>query len=245
MSYLLEVKGLSVYYGSKIEALKDATFSIPVGSITAILGPNGAGKSTLVKAILGLEKMQSGQILVHNSPINKKYIIKKVAYISQRSLINTQFPITVFDTVLMGRYAYINRFLKRPGKKDREITKEALIRMQIWDIRNRHISELSGGQLQRAFIARALVQEAELYILDEPLAGVDITTEKIIMDTLKELQKQEKTFIIIHHDLNTVEKYFDYVVWLNKSIIAHGNVNKFFSKENYSKTYHSIVEFKR
>lgn len=245
MNKLLEIKNLSVYYGNNIQALKNANLSIPKGSITAILGPNGAGKSTLVKAILGLEKAQSGEILVHNTPIDKNYIKKKIAYISQRNLINTQFPTTVFDAVLMGRFAYINHFLKKPSLKDREIAEKALVKMQIWDIRNRHISELSGGQLQRVFIARALVQEAELYILDEPLAGVDITTEKIIMDTLKELQLEGKTFIIIHHDLNTVEHYFDYVVWLNKSVIAYGNVNEFFSKEYYTKTYHSIVEFKR
>lgn len=245
MNNLLEIKNLSVCYSNNIRALKNVSLLIPKGSITAILGPNGAGKSTLVKAILGLEKTQNGEILVHNTPIDENYIKKKIAYISQRNIINMQFPTTVFDVVLMGRFAYINHFLKKPGLKDREISKKALTKMQIWDIKDRHISELSGGQLQRVFIARALVQEAELYILDEPLAGVDITTEKIIMDTLKELQLEGKTFIIIHHDLNTVEHYFDYVVWLNKSVIAHGDVSEFFSKEYYTKTYHSIVEFKR
>lgn len=245
MNYLLEVKNISVRYGNNIEALKDASISIPKSSITAVLGPNGAGKSTLVKSILGLEKIQKGEILVENKLINKSYINQKIAYISQRHLINTQFPTTVFDVVLMGRYAYIKNFLKRPTLKDKEITKSALEKMQIWDIKDRHISALSGGQLQRVFIARALVQEVELYILDEPLAGVDIHSENIIMETIKELQKQNKTFIIIHHDLNTVEKYFDYVVWLNKTVIEHGTIDEVFSKDNYMKTYNSNVEFKR
>lgn len=238
MSKLLELKNLNVTYPNGVKALENINLSLPVGKRIVILGPNGAGKSTLIKAILQLQSYSASQITLFNKSHNLKDIIKtKIAYIPQHTNINTQFPTTIFDIVLMGRYPYIHNWLKRPTQTDKKITLKALDQMQLTHLQDRHITQLSGGQQQRTFIARALVQEADLFIMDEPLSSVDIQTEEIIMNTLKNFQKQNKTSIVIHHDLNTVTKYFDYVVWINKTIISHGPIEKEFTHENYQKTF--------
>lgn len=239
---ILTIKDLSVIYNNGVKALDLVNLEIPKGKRVAILGPNGAGKSTLVKSILQLEKYQTGTITLLNETKNIQSLIKtKVAYIPQKNTINTQFPTTVLDVVTMGRYAYISNWLKKPSKYDKHLALNALEKMELSHLKNRHITELSGGQQQRVFIARALVQEAELFIMDEPLAGVDIKTEEIIMQTLKEFQQDNKTSIVIHHDLHTVKNYFDYVVWLNKTILNYGEVEQSFTDEWYQKTYHQSV----
>lgn len=236
---ILSIQNLSVMYNNGVKALHEVNLTIPQGKRVAILGPNGAGKSTLVKTLLQLEHSQQGTITLFNENNNLRNVIqKKVAYIPQRNHINTQFPTTVFDIVLMGRYAYIDNWLKRPSKHDKELVLNALEKMELLPLKDRHITELSGGQQQRVFIARALVQEAQLYIMDEPLAGVDIKTEEIIMNTLKEFQLENKTSIVIHHDLHTVSNYFDYIVWLNKTILASGDIKETFTDEWYQKTFH-------
>lgn len=233
----ITTENLAVQY-QDVLALQNVNVVIPQGTRTAILGPNGAGKSTFVKSVLGLEKKSAGTVsILDQTEQLPKLIQDKVAYIPQRSTVNSQFPTTVFDIVLMGRYAYINHFLKRPSKKDKEIALAAIEKMKLSDLKDRHITALSGGQQQRVFIARALAQQAELYIMDEPLAGVDIKTEQIIMDTLKEFQEQEKTTIVIHHDLQTVKQYFDFVVWVNKTVHQYGPVDKVFTDEWYHRTY--------
>lgn len=234
---MIEISNLSLVYPNHYVALKNINLTIPKYSRTAILGPNGAGKSSLIKAILGIEKISSGEILYQKNPLTLDIISKKIAYISQKNHINMQFPTSVYEAVLMGRYPYIHNFLKIPQQIDKEKTLEALCKMQIQDLKNRHITELSGGQLQRMFIARALVGEADLFIMDEPLAGVDIKTEDIIMTSLKTFQKEKKTSIVVHHDLNTVKKYFDYVIWINKDKIIQGTVDEVFNKENYQAIY--------
>ncbi|QWQ38690.1 metal ABC transporter ATP-binding protein [Gemella sp. zg-570] len=238
--YVLEIKNLNLIYPNGYKALNNLSLKVPRGKRIAILGPNGAGKSSLVKTILGLEKAKYDKLKILGKDINKETIVDRIAYIAQRSEINSQFPTNVFDIVLMGRYANIKNFLKIPGKKDKDIAISALEKMKISDLKDRHISELSGGQAQRAFIARALTKEADIFIMDEPLAGVDIKTEEIIMNSLKEFQENNKTCIVIHHDLSSVSKYFDYVIWINKNVIAQGSVEQAFNEENYKKTYTAV-----
>lgn len=211
--------------------------NIPKGSRTVVLGPNGAGKSSLVKAILQLEKVSSGTITLHGVPIALKQISQTVAYVPQASQVNEQFPATIFDMVLMGRFAFRKGFLKRPSQQDKQIALDALGRMQLLDLKDRQITELSGGQRQRVFIARAIAQQADVYILDEPLAGVDIVSEQIIMHTLKQFQAEGKTSMTIHHDLNTVPNYFDHVVWVNQTIVASGPLETTFNTQRYQETY--------
>lgn len=234
---VITLNNVNLDYG-QVKALSNIQLSIPKGSRTAVLGPNGAGKSSLVKAILQLEKIKSGQITLNDQPISLKQISQSIAYVPQLAHLNTQFPATIFDIVLMGRFASNHSFFKRPSEKDKQIALDALNRMQLLDLKERQITELSGGQRQRVLIARAIAQQADIYILDEPLAGVDVVSEKIIMDTLKEFQNDGKTSITIHHDLNTVQNYFDYVVWINQSIIADGTLADVFNQEMYQQTYH-------
>ena len=246
-----KVTNLSVQYDNHVAALTDVNLAIPTGVRAAIIGPNGAGKSTLFKSILGFEKAKTGSIeLLGQTEQLNEVISKHIAYIPQLSTVNWQFPATVFDVALMGRYPHIHSWLKKPNKIDKELTEHALEKMKLIDLKDRHITELSGGQKQRVFIARALAQDASLYLMDEPLAGIDIQTEEIIMNTLKQFQQEGKTSIVIHHDLNTVPTYFDYVLFLNKTIIAEGLVTDVFTKENYQTTYqtvglsqHKIIDF--
>lgn len=237
MKSILKMESVHLSYGT-VSALEDVNLEIPKGTRTAVVGPNGAGKSSLMKAILALEPIRSGKIeLLGESTGLAEVIEKKVAYIPQTSQVNWNFPATVFEIVLMGRYAHIKGFLKRPSKLDKEIAEAALEKMNLQDLRHRHIDQLSGGQRQRVFIARALAQEAEVYFMDEPLAGIDRLTENIIMDTLKDFQKEGKTSIVIHHDLTTLTEYFDYLVWLNHRIVASGKMEEVLTTENYQKTY--------
>lgn len=237
MKSALELTNVSVNYGS-VSALEGVHLTIPQGSRTAIVGPNGAGKSTLMKSILGLETLRSGKISLLGKEENlAKLIQQKVAYIPQSSQVNWQFPATVFEIVLMGRFAHIKGILKRPSKLDKEIAQAALEKMNLQDLAHRQIDQLSGGQRQRVFIARALAQEAELYLMDEPLAGIDRLTETIIMDTLKEFQKEGKTSIVIHHDLTSLSTYFDYLVWVNRRVIASGSMESTLTTEHYQEAY--------
>lgn len=233
----VSVNDLTVFYGS-VQALSHVTLTIPKGSITAIVGPNGAGKSTFFKSLLQLEKRVSGDIaLLGQTEQLERVIAQKVAYIPQASQVNWQFPATVFDIVLMGRYPHIKHWLKRPSSSDKAITRQALERLGLWDLRDRQISDLSGGQRQRVFVARALAQEAELYLMDEPLAGIDIQTESIIMELLKEFQREGKTTLVVHHDLHSLSRYFDYLIWLNQTVVASGDLATTLTNDNYQATY--------
>ena len=215
---LLQVEDMTMAYRENA-VLWDIDLDVPEGVRCAIVGPNGAGKSTLLKGILGLEQPVAGYVSLWGRPIDE--VRKRIAYVPQRGAVNWDFPTTVFDVVLMGRYVHLG-ILRRPGKEDRERARQALAEMQLEKLAERQISELSGGQKQRVFIARALAQESDLYIMDEPLAGVDETTERIIMDKFVALQKEKKTVIAVHHDLSTLDMYFDYLVVLNRTIKACG-----------------------
>ncbi len=225
---IINVEDLTLAYNEK-PVVWDADVNIIRNSRTAIIGPNGAGKSTLLKGILGLLKPLAGEVkILGKDPKNAR---KYFSYIPQTASVNWDFPTTVLDVVLMGRYKTLG-WIRRPGKKDYEIAKQALEKMGMYEFRDRQISELSGGQRQRVFLARSISSDAEIYFMDEPLAGVDMVTEKIIMDTIKEFQKDGKTIVAVHHDLNTIEKYFDHVVIINRRVVADGPVSETFTKEN-------------
>ena len=215
---LLHVEDVTMAYRESA-VLWDIDLDVPTGVRCAIVGPNGAGKSTLLKGVLGLEKPVAGYVRLWGKTIDE--VRERIAYVPQRGAVNWDFPTTVFDVVLMGRYVHIG-LMRRPGREDRERARAALAEMQLEKLAERQISELSGGQKQRVFLARALAQESDLYIMDEPLAGVDETTERIVMDKFVALQKARKTVIAVHHDLSTLDMYFDYLVVLNRTIKASG-----------------------
>ena len=215
---LLHVEDVTMAYRESA-VLWDIDLDVPTGVRCAIVGPNGAGKSTLLKGVLGLEKPVAGYVRLWGKTIDE--VRERIAYVPQRGAVNWDFPTTVFDVVLMGRYVHIG-LMRRPGREDRERARAALAEMQLEKLAERQISELSGGQKQRVFIARALAQESDLYIMDEPLAGVDETTERIVMDKFVALQKARKTVIAVHHDLSTLDMYVDYLVVLNRTIKASG-----------------------
>lgn len=229
----IKIKDLTVSYDLK-PVLWDIDLNIPKGSLMAIVGPNGAGKSTLIKAILGITKLVTGNVLFFDQEY--KDVRKQISYVPQKESVDWDFPTTVFDVVLMGRYGHVG-WIKRPGKKDKELTLEALKKVSMEEYKKRHIKELSGGQQQRVFLARSLVQGAQIYLMDEPFAGVDVKTEKAILKILKELKEEGKTVVVVHHDLDTVRDYFDSVTILNKQIIASGKVSEVFTQENIKLAY--------
>lgn len=233
MSSSISISNLNVSYDDKV-VLQDIDLHIQKGTITGIVGPNGAGKSTLYKSILGLLSPNSGDIKILDKDIED--VRKLIAYVPQKDDVNWRFPTTVYDVVMMGRFPH-KKLFQRINDEDRAIANKALESLGIESFWDRQIGELSGGQQQRVFIARALCQEAEFLFLDEPFVGVDIKTEKKIIDILKQLAKDGKTIIIIHHDLSKVNEYFDNIILLNKEIIAYGTVGSTFNKENLNKTY--------
>ncbi|HAD58288.1 MAG TPA: manganese ABC transporter ATP-binding protein [Planctomycetaceae bacterium] len=229
----LSVSDLTVAYHRK-PVVWDIGFDIPQGSLVGIVGPNGAGKSTLLKAVMDLIPRASGRIEVFGLPW--KQARHRVGYVPQRESVDWDFPVDALDVVTMGLYRELGWF--RPvRRKHRDRAMEALDRVGIADLAGRQISQLSGGQQQRTFLARALVQDADLYLMDEPFAAVDASTERAIVEILRELQRTGRTAAVIHHDLQTVPEYFDYVVLLNMRIVAHGPVAEAFTTENLQKTY--------
>ncbi|MCB1085284.1 MAG: metal ABC transporter ATP-binding protein [Chlamydiia bacterium] len=224
---------LTVNY-EKTTALWDLTVSIPEGSLVGVMGPNGAGKSTLLKAMIGIEAPLTGNIQFFGMPFKK--MKEKIAYVPQKGSIDWDFPITVFDVVLMGRYQKLGG-LKWYRKADKEAAMRILDQLEMKALARRQISALSGGQQQRLFIARALLQEAEILLLDEPFAAVDQATEELIVRILKKLQSQGKTILVVHHDLHTAPKYFEKVLLLNTALVAFGEVGEVLSKDNLSRAY--------
>ncbi len=229
----VKVDDLTVAYNYK-PVLWDIDLTVPEGVLMAIVGPNGAGKSTLIKAILGIIKPIAGSISIFGEPYAKQR--KMVAYVPQKGSVDWDFPTTAFDVVLMGTYGSLG-WIKRPGAKEKKIALESMEKVGMLSYRNRQISQLSGGQQQRVFLARALAQDASIYFMDEPFQGVDATTEIAIINILKKLRKTGKTVIVVHHDLQTVPEYFDWVTFLNVKKIATGPVKEIFNDDNLTKTY--------
>lgn len=231
--FAINVHDLTVAYDYK-PVLWDIHLQVPEGVMMAIVGPNGAGKSTLIKAMLGIQKTITGTVEILGKPY--KTMRKEVAYVPQKETVDWDFPATVLDVVIMGTYGRLG-WIKRPKKEQRKTALKALEKVGMLPFKNRQISQLSGGQKQRVFLARALAQEASIYIMDEPLQGVDATTEVTIINILKELRSQGKTVLVVHHDLQTVPEYFDWVTFLNVKKIATGSVKDIFNDENLNKTY--------
>ena len=235
----LEVTDLTVAYHEK-PVLWDIDLDVPGGILMAIVGPNGAGKTTMIKAILGLLKPAAGQVLIHGKPYSEQR--RLVGYVPQRGSVDWDFPTSALDVVMMGRYGSLG-WVRRPGKTEREMALEALHKVGMGDYADRQISQLSGGQQQRVFLARALVQDAQIYFMDEPFQGVDATTERAIVTLLQDLRAAGKTVIVVHHDLQTVAEYFDWVTLLNVRRIASGPIDQAFTDENLRQTYGGRVAF--
>ncbi len=239
--FALHAEDLTVaYHGEPV--LWDIDVNVPAGVMAAIVGPNGAGKSTLVKAVLDLVPTTAGHVTMFGRPYAEQR--RRVAYVPQRSAVDWDFPTTALDVVMMGRYGRLGWF-RRPGRKTRDAAMAALDEVGLADLAQRQISELSGGQQQRVFLARALVQQAELYVLDEPMAGVDATTERVIVGLLKRLRDEGRTVIVVHHDLQTVREYFDWLVLLNVRVIAQGPVAEVYTPENLRRAYGGQISLLR
>jgi manganese/zinc/iron transport system ATP- binding protein len=235
----IEVTDLTIAYRDK-PVLWDVDMDVPAGILMAIIGPNGAGKTTMIKSILGLIKPAAGQILVYGKPfVEQRHL---VGYVPQRGSVDWDFPTSVLDVVMMGRYGALG-WLKRPGAPERAAALDALDKVGMKAFAERQISQLSGGQQQRVFLARALVQDAQLYFMDEPFQGVDATTERAIVTLLQELRSAGKTVVVVHHDLQTVPEYFDWVTMLNVRRIASGPVRDVFTEQNLRLTYGGKVAF--
>lgn len=239
MNRPLEVAHLTVAYHQK-PVLKDVSFAVPEGKLIAIVGPNGAGKSTLLKSILNLVPKTAGEVRLFGETYRRAR--HRVGYVPQRESVDWDFPTNALDVVLMGRYGHIG-WIKRPSKHDKAIAMNCLEKVSMADYANRQINQLSGGQQQRVFLARALAQDAELYFMDEPFAGVDAATESAILNIMKTLNAEGKTVVVVHHDLQTVADYFDWVLLLNVRKIAFGPINEAFTHDNLQKAYGGRLTF--
>jgi manganese/zinc/iron transport system ATP- binding protein len=235
----IQVTDLTVAYQSK-PVLWDIDLDVPAGILMAIVGPNGAGKTTLIKSILGLIQPAAGQVLIEGKPYKEQR--RLVAYVPQRGSVDWDFPTNVLDVVMMGRYGSLG-WIRRSGRREKEMAMEALEKVGMAKFHDRQISQLSGGQQQRVFLARALVQDAQVYFMDEPFQGVDATTERAIVTLLKELRAAGKTVVAVHHDLQTVPEYFDWVTLLNVQRIASGPVSEVFTDHNLKRTYGGRIAF--
>ncbi len=230
---IIEIHDLTVAYQTK-PVLWGIDFTLPKGGLIGIIGPNGAGKSTLLKTIMGLNPINSGYIKIFDTSIQK--VRQRIGYVPQRESVDWDFPTTVFDVVMMGRYQYMSFFSNKT--KDKAIAMHCLAKVGMDALAQRQIGQLSGGQQQRVFLARALAQEADLYFMDEPFAGVDAATEAIIFSLLQKMTKEAgKTIIVVHHDLQSVRHYFDWLVMLNMHLVAVGPTHKVFQPALLQKTY--------
>lgn len=235
----IQVADLTVAYGEK-PVLWDIDLEVPEQLLMAIVGPNGAGKTTLIKAILNLVQPAAGQVLIYGRPYAEQR--RLVGYVPQRGSVDWDFPTNVLDVVMMGRYGRLG-WLRRPGRAEEKLAMEALEKVGMEPYAGRQISQLSGGQQQRVFLARALVQDAQIYFMDEPFQGVDATTERAIVTLLKELRAAGKTVVAVHHDLQTVSEYFDWVTLLNVRRVASGPVAEAFTEHNLRLAYGGRVGF--
>lgn len=235
----LEIDDLTVAYNSK-PAIWDVDLQVPEGVLSAIVGPNGAGKSTLIKAALNLIPRAAGTVRYYGLPYEKARSF--VGYVPQRGSVDWDFPTSVIDVVKMGLYGKLGWF-RRPGRKEHDLAMHALEQVGLQDFADRQISQLSGGQQQRTFLARALVQDAQIYFMDEPFAAVDAVTERAIIAIMRELRARGKTVLVVHHDLQTVEEYFDWVTLLNVEVVASGPVGTTFTADKLRRTYGGRVSY--
>ena len=230
---ILEVHDLTVSYSRK-PVLWGVDFTLPRGSIAGIVGPNGAGKSTLLKTIMGLISPSSGFVRLFGHPLEA--VRQRVSYVPQRESVDWDFPVSVLDVVLMGRYGKIG-LLRNTGARDKAIALDCLNKVGMASYAERQISQLSGGQQQRVFLARALAQEADIYFMDEPFAGVDAATEQAIISLLREMAGADKTIVVVHHDLQSARDYFGWILLLNMHLVAAGPTGEVFTEERIQQAY--------
>ena len=235
----ISVRDVTVAYEEK-PVLWDVDLDVPPASLMAIIGPNGAGKSTLIKAILGLVPLAAGNVAVFGRPYGEQR--RLVGYVPQRGSVDWDFPTDVLDVVLMGLYGRIG-WLRQPGRRERGAALECLDKVGMADFAKRQISQLSGGQQQRVFLARALAQDTPVYLMDEPFAGVDATTERAIIGLLQTLRGEGKSVVVVHHDLQTAPEYFDHLVLLNVRLIAAGPMETTFTPDNLQHAYGGKIAF--
>jgi len=236
----IEVQQASVVYRNGHKALEAVTFSIPTGSITALVGINGSGKSTLFKAIMGLVPLASGHIRLLGYEVRAALKAGIVAYVPQSEEVDWNFPVLVEDVVMMGRYGHMNSF-RQARDLDRQHVNTALERVGMNALRQRQIGELSGGQKKRTFLARALAQEGQIILLDEPFTGVDVATEEAIIHLLRELRRQGKVILVSTHNLGSVPEFCDRSVLLNRSVLASGPTSEVFTRQNLEKTFGGVL----
>ena len=236
----LLVEGLSVIYSNGHKALDNASFSIPRQSITALVGINGSGKSTLFKAIMGFVKSSGGRIELFGGSVKDALKANLVAYVPQNEEIDWDFPVLAKDVVMMGRYGHMG-FLKIPNDNDYEIVKDSLKKVGMLELENRQISELSGGQRKRVFLARALAQQSEIILMDEPFTGIDVNTEEEIMELLREMKAEGKVMLISTHNLGSVPEFCDRTILLNKTVLAEGETTKVFTQENLTNAFEGVL----
>ncbi len=235
----INIENVTVAYHGKV-ALYSAHLQLQAGSICGLVGMNGAGKSTLFKAIMGFVKPATGRILINGRSIRHAQKHSQLAYVPQSEEVDWDFPVSVQDVVMMGRYGYMN-LLRIPRAPDQQAVRQSLERVEMWPLRQRQIGELSGGQKKRSFFARALAQQGSILLLDEPFAGVDIKTEKIMIDLLIELRQLGHTILISTHDLASITTFCDKVVLINRSILAYGDTSEVFTEENLSRAFGGAV----
>jgi manganese transport system ATP-binding protein len=231
----IDLENVTVAYHGVV-ALHKASLQLNAGSICGLVGMNGAGKSTLFKAIMGFVKPVSGRILINGLPIRKVQKQNLVAYVPQSEEVDWDFPVSVYDVVMMGRYGYMN-LLRIPNAADKNAVRDSLERVEMWEMRDRQIGELSGGQKKRTFFARALAQRGKVLLLDEPFAGVDIKTEKMLITLLMEMREADYTILISTHDLSSITTFCNQVVLINRTILAYGETSEVFTEENLSRTF--------
>jgi manganese/zinc/iron transport system ATP- binding protein len=233
MNSILDIHDVTVAYHRR-PVIWDVALTLHEPRLAAIVGPNGAGKSTLIKAVLGLVPMASGNVQIFGQPVAR--VRQRIGYVPQRESVDWDFPVSVLDVVLMGTYGQLG-WIRRPGRAERDWARQCLDKVGLLNYERQQIGQLSGGQQQRVFLARALAQKADIYFMDEPMAGVDAATERTIFHLLEELRQAGKTIIAVHHDLRTVPQYFDYVVLLNVRLVAAGPLDAAFTPDNLRKTY--------
>ena len=230
---VVDIRGMTCGY-EKQEVLTDVTLRIMPGDFVGLLGPSGSGKTTLLRSVLGAVNIYGGEVVVYGvSTVSKR---PRVGYVPQLETIDWNFPVTVREVVMMGR-TMENRLFPWYRKEEKELADQMMDRLGILQLAGRHIRELSGGQQQRVFLARALAQDAKVYLMDEPFAGVDAATERAIIDILMELRAQGKTILVVHHDLQTVTRYFDWLIMLNMRVVASGPTEEVFNDTTLNKTY--------
>ena len=234
------VEDVTVTYNNGNVAISDASFHLEAGSICALVGINGSGKSTLFKAIMGFLKPAKGRVMLNGEPVAAARKSNRVAYVPQSEEVDWSFPVSVWDVVLMGRYAHMN-FLRIPRTEDKRIAEESLRRVQMWDYRDRQIGELSGGQKKRVFLARALAQKGSIILLDEPFTGVDVTTEEAIIALLRELRDSGHIILVSTHNLGSVPEFCDHAVIINRVVLAAGPIGEVFTEANLTKAFGGVL----